>query len=158
MTTKIQKTKNLVDVSQDASEPLKQNTIGDELNTFDLRSRLPDLDKAEVLPLDLMSDYWTPEKEGETKRVFFQRIGIRDVLDQETEEVFQLECAFFVEKVKGDIKSVVNGSKRLVGSIEANNIQHGTPLQITYLGKRNNSTNAYKSDNWSIKPLIVKKR
>lgn len=143
--------------SQGANGTEKQSTIGSELKTFDLRSKLPDLDNAEVLPLDLMSDYWTPEKEGEMKRVFFQRIGIRDVLDQETNEVFQLECAFFVEKSNGDIKSVVNGSKRLVGSIEANNIQPGTPLQVTYLGKRNNSTNAYKSDNWSIKPLIVSK-
>lgn len=135
----------------------KEKPIGSELPTFDLHSKLPDLSKAKVLPLDLMSDYWTPEKEGEKKRLFFQRIDIRDVLDQETEEVFKLECAFFVEKVNGDIKSVVNGSKRLVGSIEANQIKPGTPLQITYLGKRSNVTNSYKSDNWSIKPLIIGK-
>lgn len=128
-----------------------------ELQVADLaHGDLPDLDDSEVLPMDLMADYWTPERAGEAKRVFFDRIGFRSVNDQQTGEVIELECAFFFEKKKGEaVKTISNGSKRLVGAIQANNIQRGTPLEITYLGKKKNATNSYQSDNWSVKPLNI---
>ena len=45
--------------------------------------------------------------------------------------------------------------KRLVGALEMQDIKSGTPLQVTYLGKRKNSTNQYQSDYWSIKKLRI---
>jgi len=43
--------------------------------TFDLSKELPNLfENAKELPIDLSSSYWTPEKPGEFKRGFFQRI------------------------------------------------------------------------------------
>jgi hypothetical protein len=126
------------------------------LTTVDLNGALPDLELAETYPFDLMADYWTPEKSMESKRVFFDKIASRMVLDQQTGEAIELECAHFIQVISGEAKTVSNGSKRLVGAIEANRIERGTPLLITYLGKKKNSTNSYQSDNWSIRPLSVR--
>ncbi len=126
------------------------------LAVIDLNGELPDLSKADVFPFDLMADYWTPEGTGESKRVHFDRIAERAVADQQTGETIDLECAFFLEQQGGgELKTVSNGSKRLVGALQAYNIQKGTPLLITYLGKRKNRTNQFSSDVWSIKPLRI---
>lgn len=127
-------------------------------NNFDLTGNLPNLqDQFDAIPLDLMADYWTPEKVGEQKRVFFVEIKDRPVLDQNTGEILDLECAFFLEQTKdGDIVQTSNGSKRLVGALISNQVQKGTALLITYLGKKKNKNNAYSSDNWSVKPLIIR--
>jgi len=126
---------------------------------FDLTSStvpLPDLGLAEEIPLDLVSDYWTPENAGEFKNVFFVGIDNSPVLDQNTGETIDLECGFFLEKdSKGQVKQIRNGSKRLVGAMVANGVQRGTALKITFMGKKKNRTNSYLSDSWSIKPLRV---
>lgn len=127
--------------------------------SFDLTkaSALPDLSQTEPLPFDLMADYWTPEQEGESKRMFFDRIGMRTVKDIQSDSEFELECAFFLEQKDGQLKPVSNGSKRLVGALQANVIKQGTPLLVTFMGKTKNKTNSFKSDSWSIKPLVPKK-
>lgn len=128
-------------------------TTNNELAAVNLNGNLPDLSKAEAYPFDLMSDYWTPELPMESKRVFFDKIDTRPVLAAESDQIIDLECAFFIEQTKDGIKTISNGSKRLVGAIQASHIQRGTPLLITFLGKKKNSTNNYKSDSWSVKPL-----
>lgn len=119
---------------------------------------IPDLDDAQEVPIDLMSDYWTPENPGEHKRVYFDCLKEREVKDFNDENITTtLLCAFFYEKEKDKPAHVIsNGSKRLVGLLENLNIQRGTPLLITYLGKKKNTKNNFKSDIWSVKPLIVK--
>jgi len=113
------------------------------------------LDTATSAPIDLMSDYWTPDTPGELKRVLFDRIDASQVLVPETGELIDLECAFFYFKDNGVVKQIRNGSKRLVGALQSYNIQRGTALEVKFLGKKQNRTNAFKSDNWSIKPLIL---
>lgn len=113
------------------------------------------LDTAESAPIDLMSDYWTPENVGETKRMIFDRIGFSHVLVPDTGELIELDCAFFYYKDNGIVKQIRNGSKRLVGAIQAYNIQRGAALEIKYIGKKTNRTNSFKSDNWSIRPLVL---
>jgi len=130
-------------------------TTQNSLSVVNLSGNLPDLSTAEAYPFDLMSDYWTPELPMESKRVFFDKISTRPVLAQESDEIIDLECAFFIEQTKEGIKTISNGSKRLVGAIQASQIQQGTPLLITFLGKKKNSTNNYKSDSWSVKPLRI---
>lgn len=118
---------------------------------------LPDLDDAEEIPFDLMGDYWSPSLAGEEKRLFFDSIKSRQVQDNQNPEVtLDLPCAYFFEKVNGEIKTITNGSKRLVAAIENNHIQRGTPLVVTYLGKKRNTTNSFMSDNWSVRPLVLK--
>lgn len=130
-----------------------ENTI--PLQSFDINNGFPDLKDATEIPMDLMSDYWTPEKPGESKKVFFDSIRERLVRDQQNPDILiELPCAYFFEPdANGQVKTISNGSKRLVGVIEAYNIPRGTPLLLTYLGKKKNATNSYSSDQWSVKPL-----
>ena len=115
------------------------------------------LHTAEIAPFDLMSDYWSPENKGESKRVIYDRIQTMGTVDQTTGEVIELECAFFFYQEHPDapIKQIRNGSKRLVGAIQAFNLERLTPLLIKYMGKVKNKNNANYSDNWSITPLRI---
>ncbi len=134
--------------------------IESNLPSYDLSQPLPSLADAEALPIDLMSDYWTPETVGEKKRLFFDKVAPSRCKDNQTGAEIELDCAFFLEQTKidgkQDVKSVRNGSKRLVGMIEGEGIQRGTPLEVTYLGKKKNSTNGFMSDQWRVRPLIIK--
>ena len=125
------------------------------VNLYDSKTVLPNLAELNPEPVDLMADYWTPVKEGEQKRMFFSHFASRAIIDEKTGDEFDLVCAFFVEQTQEGLKMVSNGSKRLVGALEMQDIKSGTPLQVTYLGKRKNSTNQYQSDYWSIKKLRI---
>lgn len=116
---------------------------------------IDDLETAQAAPVDLMSDYWSPEMPGEYKKVIFDRIETTAVADQATGEVLDLDCAYFFVKENGAVKRIRNGSKRLVGAIQSFKLAQGTPLEIRYMGKRANKTNQFKSDHWTVKPLIV---
>lgn len=128
--------------------------------SFNLQGKVPNLQSAQILPVDLTSEYWTPTEDGESKRCFFQDIKDSVYVDETSGESIVLPCVIFVEQDKdGNLKTFRNGSKRFVASMESalksHQIVQGTPLLIQYLGKRKNSTNAFKSDTWSIRPLIV---
>ena len=126
--------------------------------TVDLENAgdFPNLEDASVLPMDLMSTYWTPETPGESKNVVFSHIDDSELIDQDNGEIKILRTAHFFEQKNGEISSVRNASKRLVGAIESSKIVRGTPLRISYLGKKKNVNNAFKSDDWSVKPLLIK--
>lgn len=132
-----------------------------EVQTVDLSGNLPSLKDAQELPIDLCGNYWTPEMPGESKRVFFVEIKPLKVLSaQGTGELIDLYCAVFAEQnEEGALITVTNGSRRLVGILEQHVseglIKRGTPLKITFMGKRKNKTNSYSSDNWSVKPLRI---
>ncbi|ODS87267.1 MAG: hypothetical protein ABS44_11665 [Chryseobacterium sp. SCN 40-13] len=135
-------------------------TTNSALPAFDLAGELPNLATAKVLPADLTSEYWTPEKAGEYKLCFFQEIKNSTYTDEKTGETIELPCAVILEqKENGVLATVRNGSKRLVASLEdaihAGKIATGTPLKIEYMGKQKNATNAFQSDRWSVKPLII---
>jgi hypothetical protein len=124
-------------------------------------NNLPNLQEAEEVGIDLTSEYWTPEKEGEIKLGFL--IGVEDstYVDESSGVSTELPCVHFLEQLKdGSTRVVRNGSKRLVGTIEdavrSNKIQQSTPIKIEYLGKVKNKNNSRMSDNWSVKPLVVK--
>lgn len=128
---------------------------------FDLNGTLPNLHtQAKEVSIDLSSSYWTPEKEGEQMRGFYQRIENSTYTNERSGEVIELPCVIFIAQNKqGEVSTIRNGSKRLVAAIEdavsEGRIVPGMPLLITYLGKEKNKTNAYMSDRWSVKPLIV---
>ena len=135
-----------------------QKAVENGIQAFDIANgELPDLDQAEELNVDLMDDYWSPAEPGEFKKVFFQKIDTRKVLDQQTGEVIDLECAFFMEKdpKTGSYRTISNGSKRLVGALQANGVTKGMPLMITYKGKKK-TQGGNSCDNWSIRPLVIK--
>jgi hypothetical protein len=119
---------------------------------------LPDLDDATIVPLDLSTSYWTPVNKGESKRVYFDCIRNVPYNDpkQGDDVVIDLQTAFFFESKAGEVKSYSNASKRLIAAFENNHMERGTPIIITYMGKKKNSTNAFLSDDWSVKPLMIK--
>lgn len=131
------------------------------VQTFDLSQTLPNLHtSAKELPIDLSSSYWTPEKVGELKRGFYQRIEQATYVNESTGETIILPCVILIaQDENGNVTTIRNGSKRLVASIEEavndGRITEGMPLQITYLGEEKNKTNSFKSARWSVKPLIV---
>lgn len=117
------------------------------------------LDDADAAPIELSSEYYTPKLPGEVIRVIFDRIDISLVPDMNnSDNMIELECAFFMIKENGNVKQICNGSRRLVGTLNSFKIQKGTPLQITYEGKVKNKTGSFYSDSWSIVPLIPKKK
>lgn len=124
------------------------------ISTIDV-ANIDQLETGTVAPVDLMSDYWSPEREGDTKKVIFDRLDISLVLAQDTGELLELETAFFFIKEHGVVKQIRNGSKRLIGALQTYNIQRGAALEIKYMGKKQNRLNAFKSDNWSIKPILI---
>lgn len=113
-----------------------------------------ELENAEPAPVDIMSDYWTPQAFGESKKVIFQKIAPWPVVDQQTGEVIELDSVFFTTFVNGSLRMMRNGSKRLVGVFQGNNVPPGTAWLITYKGKKRNRTNANSSDDWECKPLV----
>jgi len=137
-----------------------QKNNDNQLQSFDLMGTLPNLSEAQVIPADLTSEYWTPEKEGEFKLCFFQEIKNSTYTDEKSGETIELPCIVLLEqKSSGELKTIRNGSKRLVASLEdavhQNKVVPGTPLKIEFLGKQKNATNAYQSDRWSVKPLFI---
>lgn len=119
---------------------------------------LPDLSQAQAAPLELNGEYWTPLREGETRRMFFNELRTEITTDMASGKDVELLVAYFVEVIDGSKRVVRQGSRRLTAVLEmrSKEILSGTPLEITYLGKIKNKTNAFMSDAWSIKPLIIK--
>ena len=128
-------------------------------------ANVPDISKLKPAVLAIGNDYWTPEGEGEYKNCFV--LGIEDQEHQrmgeegdEIPESIILACVVIAEQTKDGYKQWANGSKRLVGTIEDalknGTIEAGiTPLQITYIGKKKNQTNSFKSDSWDIRPMVA---
>lgn len=119
-------------------------------------ANLPDLSTATPEPVEMSGEYWTPEEVGETRRLFFFGLNIENVVDMESGENRELPVVQFVESDgKGGVRSVRNGSRRLVGIFEsfAQSIRQGDAFEIVYLGKKKNKNNSFKSDNWSVKRL-----
>lgn len=117
-----------------------------------------DLESLEVASVDLSQEYWTPNEVGEKKRMIFAGVSERVVLDQKTSEEILLPCAVFVlPGADGEHKTIVNGSKRLVAVFENGGIANGTPVQVTYTGKKKNRTNGNQSDTWSVVTLAKPK-
>ena len=128
-------------------------------------SRIPDLENAVEDVVSFGSEYWTPENIGESKRGFVLGIEIQshEKMDDGTGEVSMLDlpCVVFAEQTKDGFKQWANGSVRLVAivsdAVKSGALKYGeTPVQVKYTGKKKNKTNAFKSDNWDIRPLIIK--
>jgi hypothetical protein len=128
---------------------------------LDTQKQLPDLSQAKKHFVPLSIEYWTPATEGEEKLVYIHSVGVHEVPDMDTGEIKQLECVMFLEKDGDVVKRWINAGRVLVGNIRdamaRGEIVAGTtltPVSITYMGKRQNSTNARISNCWQIIPLI----
>lgn len=158
---KEKKTEDFVSKALQEPVPMEQQSFESQLSIVEQIAKVAaSLDTAEVIDVDLASDYWTPSALLESKKLIFMGVQERwvdDIANPGTEKL--LATAFFVEKTKqGEketLKRVCNASKKLLGIIADANIQPGTPLLVTYIGKLKNKKNLFFSDNWSIKPIKV---
>lgn len=123
---------------------------------------LPNLHSAKTSPLEFSNTYWTPEIEGEFKVGVIVNICIQSFPDAENpEKEKDLLCIVMLSQNEDlTVTNISNGSKKLVSTIQeavenGNIVLEKTPLRITYLGKKKNKTNGFKSDNWSVKPIIL---
>lgn len=122
---------------------------------------LPNLHNLEASPREMSSEYWTPEDSGEYKVGVVIEIKEENYTNEETGETIQLPCVIMLsQETDGSFSTIRNGSKRLVATVEAainsGEIQCGaTPIRITFVGKKRNKTNAFSSDRWSVKALVL---
>lgn len=117
---------------------------------------IPDLADFVPASADLSSEYWTPEN-GEVRRLIFWGVDKRMAPRHDNpNESIELDCCVFIEPTNEGYSTISNGSKRLVAAFENNEVQRGTPVQVTYLGKKRNRTNPHSSDHWSVITLKPK--
>lgn len=123
---------------------------------LDTAKELPDLESADVLPMELSSEYWEPQVEGEVKRVVFSHIEDASMPDRANPGMFTLVPTAYMYEKRGDsIVLIRQASKMLVSSIQNNAVRRGTPLQVIYMGKKK-FKNGNSGDSWSVKPLLIK--
>ena len=120
-------------------------------------SAFAELQAAEVMPIDLASEYWTPEV-GEAKRLIYQGLKSESTLDTRTGEELELLVAYFYEAINENEGRIIrNASRRLVGVFEsATWIKPGEDMfLITYLGKKK-FNNGNLGDNWKVQRMVKK--
>lgn len=127
--------------------------------SFDVNQALPNLHEGIALPIDLTSEYWTPTQNGETRLCFFQEIKTSTVKDDKSGETIELDCAFFIaQDADGTTKTIRNGSVILVSTlaeyVDAGKLSKGTPLKLTFTGKRK-TNKGNQVDTWSVRPIHI---
>jgi len=131
--------------------------------SFDVGAAPMSLGSAEVVPLPISTEYWSPENTGDMKRVYVAGIQPADIVDPQTGEAKNLEAVYLLEVTEeGKVNKLLSASRVLVGNIadaiRRNQIVPGTsltPVQITYLGQTKNRSNSKMSKRWEILPLVV---
>ena len=95
---------------------------------------------------------------GRIIRCLYAGVEGRKILDKETGEEKTLYCAIFVTLEDGRKVTYESASKPLVGVLQDGEMMghikpHQSWLEITYLGKKKNKTNAFSSAQWNVDVL-----
>jgi hypothetical protein len=132
------------------------------LSSIDLANEeIPDLyqtDQYVALPMDLNSQYWFPEVEGESRRMVFSHFVTALVPDKfgptkgVNGETVLLETAVFLERKDETIKTVRQSSKNLVIGLQGLQVTPGTLCEIVFL-KLTRFPNGNTGQTWSIFPV-----
>jgi hypothetical protein len=98
--------------------------------------------------IDLISQYWGSQdgaRKGDSRRCIFLKLA--ETVDEHGQV---LKVAEFVWKNETGEKEIFrNASVKLVSAVIDSNIPEGTPLQITFKGKRKGSS-GHSYDDWSM--------
>lgn len=135
-------------------------TENNQLSLVNLND-LPNLHEVEASPRELSSDYWTPENENDYKVGVIIEVKEETYVNEESGEAIILPCVIMLaQNTDKTFSTIRNGSKRLVATVQSalenkDVIAGQTPVKITYVGNQKNKTNGFKSDRWSVKPLIL---
>lgn len=118
--------------------------------------QLPDLNQAKVSPIELTSEYWTPNGIGEKRRMFFFDLRTEQSVDMQSGQMIDLMVVYFIEPQPNGSKKVVRQASRRLTAVFSNysaTIKPGMAFEIEYLGKEKNKNNAYFSDRWAVRPI-----
>jgi hypothetical protein len=128
----------------------------------DINEGIPDMGDMVAAPLDLASNYWAPEAEGESKRLLFDRFEKSLVPDKfgpgknDPDATVELETAHFWERTSsGEIIATRQASKVLLSTLKSAGVDRGAMLEIVYKGKKKLS-NGNTGDTWAVYPLVRK--
>ena len=130
----------------------------------DAMTEIPSIvgDHVKLSPLGLSDDYWSPEKEGETKHVWVIGIDPREIIDMETGEPKLVDCVRFAQHTDdGRVTRCHTASAILVSTIRSA-IERGeiipstflTPIAVTYTGLRRTKSGR-NAARWDIRPIVV---
>ena len=95
---------------------------------------------------------------GDKFRCFYAGIKTREQTNTETGEVKTMDCAMLITQREGRTVTLESAASVLVRTLQESG-RNGliTPfvsmLEITYLGKQKNKTNAFSSARWDIRQL-----
>lgn len=97
-------------------------------------------------------------EKGYVLRCLYAGVEGRRILDKETGEDKTLFCAIFVTLEDGRKVTYESASKPLVGVLQDGELMghikpHQSWLEITFLGKKKNKTNAFSSAQWNVDVL-----
>lgn len=118
-------------------------------------SELEPLTEYEPVGLALGFEYWTPEKQGESRKAYFAGLATRTIPSaDDPKKMVELECALFIDVMDdGSMHCWGNGSAHMIGQLKDAGVEPKEPLVVTYLGKQKNKHNSYQSDRWDIRRL-----
>lgn len=121
---------------------------------------LPDLNKQILVPIDLVSSYWSPETVGESRDLFYDCVRtqtIPDVFGPDPSVLRDVDYVFFFERDEnGNARQICSGAARLVGFFQDRDIPRLSPFRITYDGKVKNKSNNFESQSFGIRMFAVK--
>lgn len=119
-----------------------------------------DLNMFESTNIDLEIGYWSPEVEGETMRVIFDKIVEDDTIPDfnDPKKLVEKPCAYFLTQIEvaglRTFKIVRCGASRLVSAFTAfGGSAKDKVYDITFRGKKKNKSNNFLSSVFSIQPV-----
>jgi len=125
---------------------------------------LPDLNHGILIPVNMVDEYWKNEEEGETRRMFFDRIETIKLPPYDDPTCDDLEkfedvafCKFIERNEDGSTTTVSSAATRLVSFFNDPPRPRLSAWEITYVGKIKNSSNNFFSSKFSIMPLLPPK-
>lgn len=120
-----------------------------ELGLIKPSETIEPLEEYEIASVDLNFEYWTPDKDGESKRVFYKGIENRQVPDyNDPSKIVGLDCVVLQCPTSNQI--FVNGSAILRSILS--NTPTDTPVLVTYKGKKK-ARSGNQCDNWGVQAL-----
>ncbi len=114
---------------------------------------------APELEFDMKGEYWSPEKDGERKRLVFQHIVEKEPNPNKygDGEIVYLDVAYFVEVYQEDgepkQRMLRSASTVLVSFLKKNNVPKHAAIDVVYKGKKKGDK--YMYDDFAIIPVVV---
>lgn len=130
-----------------------------EFNIGDVKALAKNLKKissAERKPIGAIPAYWSPEAEGEVKRVLFLQIAVNFQIPDynDVEKTVEKDTAVMLE-VTGETATLITCASTRLVSFFRDFGKEGGAYEVVYTGKMKNKTNNNLSNHFEVYPLSV---